>query len=187
MVKVIRYIASIVVLDFTCKSYDIFSACQLPVNHLQQSVFFGRRGTGENGEQTNCELAQTWDVTVGIPHAGAFASFVVGSLVLQPIKKNTRHKHYGMQLVRRQTGETPRRGASECAGRYDRGRSSPNLIRRRAGAEDEALREAVPAELGVGDIARQSCEEQSGEHPLRRHPTSSAPVETTTGTRWEWR
>ena len=42
-----------------------------------------------------------------------------------------------------------------------------HLVRRGAGAEDEALGEAVPAELGERDVARQGCEKQHGDDPPR--------------------
>ena len=45
-----------------------------------------------------------------------------------------------------------------------------HLVRRGAGAEDEALGEAVPVELGKRAVTCESCdEEHSGEEPLRRH------------------
>lgn len=47
-----------------------------------------------------------------------------------------------------------------------------HLVRRGAGAEDEVLGEAVPAEDRVRAIADESCEEQSRENP-RRHSSSS--------------
>ena len=42
-----------------------------------------------------------------------------------------------------------------------------HLVRRGAGAEDEALGEAVPAELGERGVARQACEKERGEDPPR--------------------
>ena len=42
-----------------------------------------------------------------------------------------------------------------------------HLIRRGAGAEDEVLGEAVPAELGVSADASGSCEKQSCKKQLR--------------------
>jgi len=42
-----------------------------------------------------------------------------------------------------------------------------HLVRRGAGAEDEALGEAVPAELGERGVARQGCEKERGEDPPR--------------------
>ena len=42
-----------------------------------------------------------------------------------------------------------------------------HLVRRGAGAEDEALGEAVPVELGERDVARQGCEKQHGDDPPR--------------------
>lgn len=42
-----------------------------------------------------------------------------------------------------------------------------HLIRGGAGAEDEVLGEAVPAELGVSAAAGERREEHSGEEPLR--------------------
>lgn len=46
-----------------------------------------------------------------------------------------------------------------------------HLIRRGAGAEDEALREALPAERRVR-AARESCQKHNGEDDLLRHSTS---------------
>ena len=63
--------------------------------------------------------------------------------------------------------ETERREYQECAVGIDEHRAPiiDHLVRRGAGAEDEVLVEAVPAQLGGRDVARQGCEKQRGEGP----------------------
>ena len=48
-----------------------------------------------------------------------------------------------------------------------------DLVSGGGGAEDEALREALPAERRVR-AARESCQKHSGEDDLLRHATSGA-------------
>ena len=134
-------------------------------------------------------------MTEDVPHAEAFASFLVGTLVLQTKMQGTNllrclytympgssnsvrtcgNKHpmqwAGWWIVVRsyehRVIETERREYQECAVGIDEHRAPiiDHLVRRGAGAEDEVLVEAVPAELGVRDVARQGCEKQRGEGP----------------------
>jgi hypothetical protein len=103
-------------------------------------------------------------VTESVPHAGTFASFLVGALVLQT--KNARHQNLLRCL---HTGSVIMCSAAEMS-------IDHHLVRRGAGAEDEALGEAVPAELGVRDVARQSCEKQRGEGPPRHFRRTGAGI-----------
>ena len=88
MVEVIRHIASIIVLDFTCSRWQIFG--MMSVTQYQSSITFSSSYSDMGTTRENWEsikhvnkFVETWYVTENVPHAEAFASFLVGTLVLQ--------------------------------------------------------------------------------------------------------
>lgn len=82
MIKVICYIASIVVQNFTCNHTQFFYLSD-PGRRSVTAVHLADTGTGRH---MRVEFIQTWNVAEGVPYARSFASFLVGALVLQVIK-----------------------------------------------------------------------------------------------------